>query len=289
MQIAVSDFLLRVSGNCTRSTCSAGQKCFELTSTTACIYTECMDSAVLGVELPMEQRVVGESFPAVCETGYEARGEGANITCMGNGRWAISSSYCHRIYSSGWMLLARFGSGNGESVYNTWTEAGRDDNSNENIPNECKDVNTSNTCTRHFRSGLVDDWTALNPTEAKFSLYIAGIEEVYVTFNATDTDSITWFAQERILSTSFTDLKTNSTSNFFSISGANTYRRFYINKSYGGCNNDQGWIRVIDGTGVCFYENAVAEPSFVFSRNNQSGVAGIDSLTADVLAIFVKV
>ncbi|XP_021343092.1 uncharacterized protein LOC110443282 [Mizuhopecten yessoensis] len=276
------------SGNCNRSICSAGQKCFEFTSRTQCIYTECTDQPLFGVIAAMNTGVVGQSFPATCTSGYEPIGIGANVTCMGTGAWEITSSYCYRMYSSDWMLMARFGSGNGEATYDTWLENGRDDNKNTLTPNECKDTNTSSVCTRHFRSGLIDDWITLNPTEAKFSLYRAGIEVVYATFNASDTDSTSWFAKERLLSTSFTDLNRTSTSNYFSVFGSGESRRFYINRSYGGCINDHGWVQTIDRKGPCFYDDAVAFPKFIYSPNNLTGWTGTDSLVADVLAIFVK-
>ncbi|XP_060083121.1 uncharacterized protein LOC132562397 [Ylistrum balloti] len=276
------------SGNCTRSTCSAGQKCFEFTSTTKCVVTECMNRPLLGVIASMEHGSVGQGFQATCTTGYEARGNDADVTCMGNGQWDISSSYCHRTDSSGWILLARFGSGNSESVLSTWTETGRDDNSDANMPDECKETNTSSVCTRHFRSGLIDEWETLNPTQVKFSLYTSGIEVVYITLNATDSDLTSWFSKERLLSTSFTDLTTNSTTNFFSLSGPNASRRFYIHKSYGGCPNDIGWVQIMDGQGVCFYDTAVAYPKFMYSSNNQSGLVGTDTVVAEVLAIFMK-
>ncbi|XP_069124266.1 uncharacterized protein [Argopecten irradians] len=276
------------SGNCTRGTCSAGQRCFEFTSTTSCIYVECMATNVFGVTITMEEIIVGDAFQAVCKSGYETRGAAANVSCMGNGQMAITSSYCHRTYSPGWILLGRFGRGNGENVYNTWTETGRDDNSNSNVPDECKEVNTSTSCTTHFRSGLIDDWASQNFTEAKFVLYVAGVEVVYITFNATNSDYMSWFAKERLISTSYTDLRTNSTSIFFSIPGSTAYRRFYIQKSYGGCGNDHGWIQVIDLKGNCFYDDADSFPQFFYAKDNVNGQGGYDYLNADVLAIYGK-
>ena len=49
-----------------------------------------------------------------------------------------------------------------------------------------------------------------------------------------------WFSQERLAFSPYADLKTSST-NFFSIEGDVT-RYWFINKNYGGCSADAGWL-----------------------------------------------
>ena len=84
---------------------------------------------------------------------------------------------------------------------------------------------------------------------------------------------------------------------FFSIAGhaAHAGRRFVVNKSYGGCNNDYGWFVNVDTPSpYCNWEqhwtNANTWPTFlvVKSSNNINYLTYNDIELADFIGIFTQ-
>ncbi|XP_035669067.1 uncharacterized protein LOC118411132 [Branchiostoma floridae] len=70
-------------------------------------------------------------------------------------------------------------------------------------------------------------------------------------FNGTNTDKFNWFSKSNLLSSPWSDIYTE-TQNVFSIQGIQhsnigiRSRSFYINRNWGGCDNDEGWLLVAD-------------------------------------------
>ncbi|XP_071127488.1 uncharacterized protein [Mytilus edulis] len=87
-----------------------------------------------------------------------------------------------------------------------------------------------------------------------------------MTFNGRNTDKMNWFSKANLADSSFNDLESCSTFNFFSITG-NSQRKFYVNKSYHGCPGDDGWFVVIDQTPYCPWEKKGAIPLFLYTKN----------------------
>ena len=65
-------------------------------------------------------------------------------------------------------------------------------------------------------------------------------------FDARGTDKFNWFLVEKLTNSSWNDIK-KEPRNYFAIIGDNgpAKRRFFINRSYGGCPNDNGWMVII--------------------------------------------
>ena len=55
--------------------------------------------------------------------------------------------------------------------------------------------------------------------QVRLVLYENGVEKEHVTFTGTGSDYMSWFSQSRIVESSWTDLKTATGLNFFSIAG----------------------------------------------------------------------
>lgn len=71
-------------------------------------------------------------------------------------------------------------------------------------------------------------------------------------FNAKGSDKLNWFSISRLSQSSWFDLRSQP-KNYFSIAGEPTHgRRFFINRSYGGCHADAGWM-VVTGH-ICSWE-----------------------------------
>ena len=72
-------------------------------------------------------------------------------------------------------------------------------------------------------------------------------------FNAKGSDKLNWFSLSRLSQSSWFDLRSQP-KNYFSIAGEPTHgRRFFINRNYGGCQADNGWMMVVTGH-ICSWE-----------------------------------
>jgi hypothetical protein len=47
-------------------------------------------------------------------------------------------------------------------------------------------------------------------------------------------------------------------------------RRFYINKKWGRCSNDEGWMTVVENWSTCSLDKHASYPQFLYSK--QEGV-----------------
>ena len=84
-------------------------------------------------------------------------------------------------------------------------------------------------------------------------LYNGGQEVIRLVFDSINSTKTDWFTKDSLTSSPYSDI-ISSTHNFFSISGdeqfqaeSNIDRNFFINKNYGGCPSDSGWLVVISG------------------------------------------
>ena len=83
-------------------------------------------------------------------------------------------------------------------------------------------------------------------SQARVVLYKRGNEEIVLRFNAANSNNKNWFAQARILESSWIDILTQK-KNYFTIEGPfwkSGCRDFHINQFYGGCGADVGWLSI---------------------------------------------
>ncbi|CAL1534983.1 unnamed protein product, partial [Lymnaea stagnalis] len=62
----------------------------------------------------------------------------------------------------------------------------------------------SNTCRRHFRSFILDQWVNINMV--KFSLYTHGTEVKYILFDGRNSTRTSWFTWSKIINTTWGDM-----------------------------------------------------------------------------------
>ncbi|CAH1250446.1 Hypp8858 [Branchiostoma lanceolatum] len=149
----------------------------------------------------------------------------------------------------------------------------------------------------HYKSPLVEEWETLGVQLVKVSLYTyrQGTEVRDLIFDGRDSDKLNWFSKERLISSPWTDLKTETT-NLFSIPGEvanrDAPRSFYINRNYDGCPNDNGWLVVVESSGYCDWEKRDQRvPHILFSRKSTHvnwTTGGDDVGTADVMVVSIK-
>ncbi|KAI8490241.1 hypothetical protein Bbelb_319790 [Branchiostoma belcheri] len=146
----------------------------------------------------------------------------------------------------------------------------------------------------HYKSPLVEEWETLGVQLVKVSLYKQGTEMLNLIFDGRNSDKLNWFSKRRLISSPWTDLKTETT-NYFSIPGEvglSAPRSFYINRNYGGCPADNGWLVVVEGSTACEWETRDRRvPHILFSRRSTYvnwTTGGDDVGTADVMVVSIK-
>ncbi|XP_019644822.1 PREDICTED: uncharacterized protein LOC109485578 [Branchiostoma belcheri] len=125
--------------------------------------------------------------------------------------------------------------------------------------------------TAHLKSPLVEIWETLGIKRVKITL-IQGAEIRELIFNGVNSDKFSWFSRDRLMYSPWTDLPTE-TYNFFSIQGETNpqaRRSFFINRNYGGCPADAGWLVVVETgpQGSCDWERVPAGPAIFYSRKS---------------------
>ena len=85
---------------------------------------------------------------------------------------------------------------------------------------------------------------SLSSHQARVALYTGGQLVKELNFNAQRTNNLNWFSASKLIDSSWRDVKSES-KNVFSISGlSRDNRNFFINKNYGGCSKDAGWMGI---------------------------------------------
>lgn len=189
--------------------------------------------------------------------------------------------------SDGWQMVFRGTSGNGKGVYDAWNEGA---NTNPDKP-----ASMERTHGLHYRNNITNNWSNLGIEFVKFAFYDENKEVAYVIFNGKGSDLNNWFDKTRVLTSSWPDLTSDSSYNFFSIAGhympTRHDRRFFINKSYNSCPNDLGHMVVINSQtpAVCKWDNHASYPQFLYSQINSVDFWDRRMFgTADYMAIFIK-
>ena len=99
-------------------------------------------------------------------------------------------------------------------------------------------------------------------------LYTKGKQQLVLKFNASGSDNLNWFKEDRLRQSQWEDIFTTS-KNFFSVTGSCSHtghcRSFFINHGYGGCPNDAGWL-MIGGLEACQWETRFPGNSFQYSK-----------------------
>lgn len=158
----------------------------------------------------------------------------------------------------------------------------------------CKQYNRSMPCSNHYRNNdAFENWT--NVDEVLLALYVKGQVVKHITFNGRGSSYIDWFEGNRVIGSSWTDLKTSG-HNFFSIKGddrPHLLRQFFVNNAYpsGGCPTDRGWFVAASALpGECAWEKKLAHPVFIYSKTDTAVSWGDPHNVgrADAMGVFVK-
>ncbi|XP_038071289.1 uncharacterized protein LOC119740154 isoform X1 [Patiria miniata] len=163
--------------------------------------------------------------------------------------------------ASEWQLVFKGVAGNGVKMYDMWTAATWDETT-MGVGGSWRD------------DSLYGSWNSgdLDIGRVKLSLCDAnngsGAELI---FDGTGSDVSSWFSKDRLISNPWQDLISTAT-NYFSIYGhPKEDRRFFINRRYGSCVGDYGWLVVTESNSHidCDWDRSSAEypyPIILYSR-----------------------
>ncbi|KAK7504896.1 hypothetical protein BaRGS_00003924 [Batillaria attramentaria] len=197
------------------------------------------------------------------------------------------------------FLAFRLTAGVNQSAYDKYVDSGTHDDTPQaraSLLPGCLTLNGSLPCNTHYRSRLLDEWPGDAIDTVRMAVHANGQEQRYILFNGTGSTLLSWFAQDRVLASDWTDVHDevlHPNEGYFSIVGVhNEYinRKFYINRNWGGCPADAGWLMVMEtGDGCNFAPSTGPFPFILFSSANTvaSYITPVFK-QADVLSITVK-
>lgn len=121
-------------------------------------------------------------------------------------------------------------------------------------------------------------------------LYKNRREVIQLKFNGKESTNTNWYTMSRLVESPWTDISTEP-KNLFSIKGTchpKQCRSFIINRNYGGCDKDAGWLTMT--TNTCAWEKRFPFASIIYSNvgtNTNWNIHG-QWLTSEPLNKFFK-
>ncbi|XP_062577832.1 uncharacterized protein LOC134239686 [Saccostrea cucullata] len=206
----------------------------------------------------------------------------------------VITSCLGHVVEDNWELVFHAVKGNRQNVLAAWTNGTA---SPCTLDNGCINRgftldNWSNT-TQHLRSPLINLWHLLNIIKVRVVFGAQGNTVAFLEFDGSGSNKENWFSKERLLRSSWSDLNSNSVTNYFSMNGYPHFyndsgRHFFINKSYGSCPNDIGWLVVIDRIPVCTWEKKGDHPPlFLYSKSSKAMNWNTNIGSADVMNVYI--
>ncbi|VDI36907.1 Hypothetical predicted protein [Mytilus galloprovincialis] len=115
-----------------------------------------------------------------------------------------------------WALVYKISTGGNGSAYDLFMS-----NDSLNIDDEeAMSLHCStNTSRKHFKSDIINNWSSIGVDQVRLSVYVSGIEQVFLLFNGSETNKTNWFNKSRLINSSYSDLNEQNIVSFFSVDG----------------------------------------------------------------------
>ena len=248
--------------------CPAGEYC------AGCYEGACADSRTFCADLLTRGQAVGSGI-------YEIR-PSATASVAPNA--AAVSAYCDmETDGGGWTMVfkkSRLDPLRGDFLWGNGAVNG-DDQSFMDRDFEVADY------TNAFQ---LDYWTAFS--DARIEVLTGTVTQKFINFDVSGSTHLDWFSPTRHTASSWTDLPTSPTwdNNADRAFRIGNIRSFYINRIWGGCPSDRGWMMITTQT-TCFWENtANGPPEIIYSRlTTESHIpTAAETGYADSMVIFLR-
>ncbi|RUS83518.1 hypothetical protein EGW08_008697 [Elysia chlorotica] len=185
-----------------------------------------------------------------------------------------------------WRLVFRGTAYINKSMYTAYKDG-------SNVPavvrDSCRQTNWTQACDTHYRNAdALNHWN--NVVEVLLGVLDGGKLAKTAVFKGDHTSYMNWFSESHYINSCWADLK-GQHPNYFAIQGHDTAnRRFFISHNYNGCQNDAGWVVVVDHLNKqCDWEKDEAFPIIKYAAGEKYENWNTGNfLNADALVVFVK-
>ncbi|XP_041476506.1 uncharacterized protein LOC121424795 [Lytechinus variegatus] len=157
-----------------------------------------------------------------------------------------------------WQLVMKVTRSSNINVYDLYTGS-----STYNDGSTTANILTSTSVS--YKSSEANTYNTNSLQQIKFAFYSGGVEMRSLTFETSGTSRTNWFHTNYMSYAPYSDIYTD-TKNYQSMAGTG-HRRFFINRHYGGCSGDAGWVVISDygSSSGCTWDNYYSKPFFIYS------------------------
>lgn len=246
-----------------------------------CVHRNCFESSLrpnTSIVMVGKQTVY---YTTHCPKPLVVRGD--PVTCtVTTGKHNFNTSCCDQPDTDNWKKILRMRTNGNVSPYRFWKDESIQ--SGEYNFQECQ-----------FREiDVIKNWTRLAVKEVKLEVFENNTLAELVIFDGVDSTSESWFGKEKVVNTSWTDLKNSDVTLEFKpgprYANPIKYSKVWFVIAHNitiDCSTNIGWF-YIEKTNVCFSANTTDKPFIFYAPHHTMATRTSDFRMADKIEISVK-